>query len=242
MNAWNGNLGSYHGALLFLTSISMLSLVKNCARALSTPKAMKGPIAKKMLDKIYFGVNPKLPDQYRGQNAMNPPRAREDSYNWLRDETRKDPHVLAHLKAENDFCEAELKHLGGLRGKLYDEMLSHLRETDEEVPHRDGDFLYYSRTQQGLSYKIHCRKVEGGEEVVVLDENKLAEGEEYSDLSMYCPSPSHTKIAYTIDHSGYETYSLRVVEDVASGLESADVIEDIDGQVCNRRLAVRLPT
>merc|ERR1711933_211591 len=38
-------------------------------------------------------------------------------------------------------------------------MKSHLKETDQEVPHRMGnlDWLYYPRTIEGKSYKLHCR-------------------------------------------------------------------------------------
>jgi hypothetical protein len=31
------------------------------------------PIAKKSLEQIYFGKNPKKPEEYRGENPMNPP-------------------------------------------------------------------------------------------------------------------------------------------------------------------------
>jgi oligopeptidase B len=177
-------------------------------------------------------VNPKDEDEFRGENAMNPPKVREDPYYWLRDDTRKKTEVLDHLKAENAYAENQTAHLQGLRDDLYDEMLSHLKETDEDVPHRDNDFFYYSKTVQGKSYKIHCRKsLHSEEETVVIDENKLAEGHEYSDMSTYSLSPSHTKVAYTIDHSGYETYDVRFVNDIASGLESADVIKDVDGDI-----------
>jgi oligopeptidase B len=196
------------------------------------PLTTAAPVAKKLPSQIYFGVNPKDKTEYRGESPMDPPRSRGDVYNWLRDEKRKDPEVLGYLQAENAYAEDMQSHLKGLREELYNEMLSHLKETDEDVPHRDGGFLYYSKTQQGLSYKIHCRKpVDSNVETVVIDENKLAVGHEYSDLNMFSPSPSHNLVAYTIDHSGYETYSLRVIHDIASGAESADVIDEIDGAV-----------
>ena len=45
-----------------------------------------------------------------------------------------------------------------LTEQLYNEMLSYLKETDEDVPYRDGDYEYFSKTEKGLSYTIHCRR------------------------------------------------------------------------------------
>ena len=42
----------------------------------------------------------------------------------------------------------------GLRKTLYDEHLSHLKETDDQIPYRQGDYFYYTRTIKGKSYKV----------------------------------------------------------------------------------------
>lgn len=163
---------------------------------------------------------------------MDPPLVREDLYAWLRDDSRKNAEVLNHLKAENAFAESQTSHLQGLRDNLYNEMVGHLKETDEDVPHRHNEYFYYSKTVQGKAYKIHCRKPLNSEvETVVIDENKLAEGHEYSDMSTYSLSPSHNKVAYSVDHSGFETYNVNIIEDIASGREMADVIEEVDGDI-----------
>ena len=47
--------------------------------------------------------------------------------------------------------------LAGLREELYQEMLSHIKQTDVSVPFRDGDWWYYTRTEEGRQYAIHCR-------------------------------------------------------------------------------------
>ena len=51
-----------------------------------------------------------------------------------------------------------------LRDDLYQEMLSHMKQTDISVPYRDGDWWYYSRTEEGLQYAIHCRKRAAGKQ------------------------------------------------------------------------------
>ena len=224
------------GIAYFVSTIVMLSTARRGFRMLSTVAVSKRleavPKAKKVAENIYFGVNPEDEEEFRGNHAMNPPKVRQDFYNWLRDDDRKDSEVLAHLVAENHYAETKQAHLGGLREELYNDMLSHLKETDEDVPHRDGDYLYYSKTQQGKSYKIHCRKsLNHSAETVVIDENKLAEGHDYSDLSTFSMSPSHNLVAYTIDHSGYETYDLHIIKNIATGEECEDILKDIDGSV-----------
>src|ERR1700751_2639728 len=79
-----------------------------------------------------------------------------DDYAWLRD--KDSPDTLAYLKAENDYTAAILDPTKELQDKLYREMLSHIKETDVSVPFRDGDYWYYTRTEEGLQYPIFCRK------------------------------------------------------------------------------------
>jgi oligopeptidase B len=235
-------MNSHHertGIALFVTGIVMLTSFQRGLRLFSTSSMSRrllgsqtAPVAKKVPARIFFGENPEDHEQERGKNPMRPCRVREDVYNWLRDDDRTSKDVLDHLEAENRYTEQQQAHLQGLREELYEEMLSHLKQTDEDVPHRDGAYLYYSKTQAGLSYKIHCRKPhDSNVETVVIDENKLAAGHEYSDLNMFAPSPAHNLVAYTIDHSGYETYCMHVVQDIDSGAESSDVLEEIDGTV-----------
>src|SRR6202167_3608954 len=106
-----------------------------------------------------------------------------DDYAWLRD--KQNPEVTAYLEAENAYSEAVMAPLAGLREQLYQEMLSHIKQTDVSVPYRDGGWWYYSRTEEGLQYPVHCRKADAGgvpepeTEHVVLDGNALAEGHSF---------------------------------------------------------------
>src|SRR5260370_5596692 len=51
-----------------------------------------------------------------------------DDYFWLRD--KKNPEVKAYLEAENAYTDAVMKPTEPLQKKLYDEMLSRIKETD----------------------------------------------------------------------------------------------------------------
>src|ERR1039458_664549 len=78
-----------------------------------------------------------------------------DDYAWLRD--KQNPQVTAYLEAENAYAESLMAPLASLRNNLYSEMLGHIKQTDVSVPYRDGSWWYYTRTQEGQQYAIHCR-------------------------------------------------------------------------------------
>ena len=133
---------------------------------------------------------------------------RIDNYFWLRNQ--EDPEVIAYLEAENDYTKAKMASTEGLQKKLYDEILSRIKETDLSVPYRKGDYSYYSRTEEGKDYPIYCRK-QGSldtQEEIILDQNKLAEGYEYFSIGILSVSPNHNILAYSVDTSGAEQYTL----------------------------------
>src|SRR6201996_8390062 len=105
-----------------------------------------------------------------------------DDYAWLRD--RENPEGTAYLQAENAYCAEVMEPTKALQKTLYDEMVSHIKETDVSVPFREGEYWYYSRTEQGAQYPIYCRRRasaefkeqfpgEGAAEEVILDINQL---------------------------------------------------------------------
>ncbi|HQY45603.1 MAG TPA: hypothetical protein PLE38_01560, partial [Usitatibacteraceae bacterium] len=114
---------------------------------------------------------------------------RIDDYFWLRGKEK--PEVIAHLQAENAYAEAATAHLAPFREKLYKEMLSRIKETDESVPYRRHGWWYYAREVEGLQYPIYCRRkgtMEAPEEVM-LDVNELAEGRAYTGVDFWEVSP-----------------------------------------------------
>jgi oligopeptidase B len=139
-----------------------------------------------------------------------------DNYYWLRD--KKNPEVKAYLEAENAYTDALMKPTDALQKKLYDEMLSRIKETDVEVPYKEGEYFYYSRTEAGKQYQIHCRKkgsLDAPEEVL-LDVNELAKGQKFMSLGEYGVSDDGNLLSYTTDNTGFRQYTL-AVKDLRTG-------------------------
>jgi len=149
---------------------------------------------------------------------------RVDDYFWLRE--RENPEVLGYLDAENEYTQHMTAHLEGFRKRLYDEMVGRMQETDSTAPVRLGEFYYYSRTEKGKQYSIHCRKAGSveAEEEVLLDLNILAEGHDYLRLGVYRVNPDQTLLAYSLDTDGAEDYTIRF-KDVSTGEILTDQIK-----------------
>ena len=148
-----------------------------------------------------------------------------DNYAWLRE--RESAEVLAYLEAENAYCNAVMEPTQALQKTLYEEMVSHIKETDVSVPFRDGGYWYYSRTEQGSQYPIYCRKKvsasdpehfpgDAAPEEVILDINELAKSESYMAVSSMSISDDDNLLAYSIDNKGFRQYTLQV-KDLRSG-------------------------
>jgi oligopeptidase B len=142
--------------------------------------------------------------------------SRVDDYFWLRD--RNDPEVIAYLEAENRYTRAVMQHTETLQEQLYQEMRGRIKETDLSVPERVDDYFYYSRTEAGGQYPILCRRhgsLESPEEIL-LDQNPLAATHAYFKIGVSEVSPDHRLLAYSVDTSGGEEFTL-YIKDLTTG-------------------------
>jgi len=153
-----------------------------------------------------------------------------DNYFWLRD--KPNPEVRTYLEAENAYTDAVMKPTEPFQKKLYDEMLSRVKETDVEVPYKEGDYFYYVRTEAGKQYQIRCRKkgsMDAAEEVI-LDINELAKGQAFMSVAAYAVSPDGNLLAYSYDNTGFRQYML-AVKDLRTGKTLVDRAERVGSVV-----------
>ncbi|MDD2717716.1 MAG: S9 family peptidase [Candidatus Wallbacteria bacterium] len=150
---------------------------------------------------------------------------RIDNYYWLN--KKENPKVINYLNAENTYTETMMKDTEQFQKKLYTEMVARIKEDDNSVPQREGDFYYYYRTEKDKQYIIHCRKkgsLEASEEII-LDENELAKGHDFCDVSGIKQSPDHKLLAFSINFAGDEKYTIQI-KDLSTGQMLPDKIEN----------------
>jgi len=184
--------------------------------------------------------------------AAQPPMARRDptttvlhgvslhdDFQWMHD--KSSPELLAYLEAENAYTASVMAPTTELQTALYNEMLSHIQETDESVPYRLGDWFYSTRTVEGSQYPIYCRRRASNPDLnsafdptqpeqIILDVNQLAEGKSFMDVGAMAISPDGSLLAYTTDLTGFRQYTLHI-RDLSTLSDLQDTAERIGSLV-----------
>ncbi|KAJ4785263.1 Prolyl oligopeptidase family protein [Rhynchospora pubera] len=172
---------------------------------------------------------------------------RVDNYYWLRDDSRADPEVLSHLKAENEYTSLVMSDVKPLVGEIYAEMRARIKEDDISAPVRKGSFYYYVRTLTGKEYSQYCRRFvptdappsvedvmptgpDAPAEHVILDKNVKAEGHDYYSIGAFEVSPNNKMVAYAEDTKGDEIYLVHVI-DAESGKPVEQPLKGITSNV-----------
>ncbi|NNE65117.1 MAG: S9 family peptidase, partial [Pyrinomonadaceae bacterium] len=152
-----------------------------------------------------------------------------DEYHWLRDRSEeKSKEIIEYLKAENDYTEAVMKPREGLTETIYDEIVGRIKQTDESVPYKKGDYWYYSKTFEGKQYPVYYRasSFEKENSEVLIDQNELAGDHEFYAISAFRVSDDGNLLAFSDDTTGYRQYTLRI-KDLRSGEFLATEIERV---------------
>jgi len=184
--------------------LPMLGLIVLLISCNQNEDTMKAPVAKKIKKELTIHDHTRI-----------------DNYFWLND--RENPDVLAHLKEENAYTKAMMKHTETLQDELYKEIVGRIKQTDMSVPFLLNGYYYYTRYEEGQEYAIHCRKKGSleGEEEVMIDANAMAEGHEFFSLSGLNVSPDNKLLAYGVDTVSRRRYTLYV-----KNLETGEILSE----------------
>ncbi len=146
---------------------------------------------------------------------------RVDDYAWLRE--KDNPAVVDYLKAENAHMDAVMGHLKGFQETLYKDMLSRIKETDDNVPYVKRGYWYNSRTEMGKQYPIFTRRKGSldAKEEIIIDGNELAKDQKFMSIGAMTVSPDGKLLAYSVDFTGFRQYTLYF-----KNLETGDVLKD----------------
>lgn len=199
---------------IFLPPILSLLLISTCCTKLGAQNMMENSSPPKAEEK------PQLLEAH-GEK-------RTDMFYWLRD--KENPKVLDYLKAENDYTDAMMDSTKKLQDDLYWEMRNRIKVSDSTAPYKKGSYYYYSNKEENKEYSIHCRKkgTLSNKEEVILDENRLAEGLEFSRVGAISISENENILAYSHDTNGRRMYTL-YFKNLSTGDLLKDKIYNIDG-------------
>ncbi|NBS22935.1 MAG: S9 family peptidase [Altererythrobacter sp.] len=201
-----------HGALAACLAISPLAAAHAANQEESTNVTSEAPTSPPIAEKREHSFT------HHGITASDP-------YHWLKDQsypTIDDEDVLDYVKAENAWFETRMAPQKALTDTLFEEMKARIKEDDSTVPQKDGDWIYWSEFEEGAQYRKHYRKpAAGGDPVLIIDENELAEGHEYFRLGAASVSKNGRFLAYSTDTNGSERYTARIKD-----LQTGELLDD----------------
>ncbi len=150
---------------------------------------------------------------------------RQDDFGWLAGDGSD---VLEALTQERAYYEARVQPLVPLRSQLAAEMRGLLPEVDVSVSFIGREYVYL--TQFGAGADLPClarrpRDADGPVETLVdLDAVAGQEGSTYAEFGVTEPGPAADILAWSVDLTGAEKYSLRF-RDLATGQDLPDRVE-----------------
>ncbi len=196
--------------ILFLTLIFALSCNQKDTRALT--KNINPPIAEKK------SVNLEMHGDIR-----------VDDYFWMNE--RDHPEVIDYLERENDYYDKMTAHTKAFQKDLFEEMKGRIKEDDASVPFKNNGYWYYTRYETGKDYPVFCRKKDSlsGDEIVVFDNNIMAEGQSYFNQAGYTVSEDNRIAAFGVDLVSRRKYTLRF-KNLETGELLPEKIENTTGR------------
>lgn len=192
-----------------------------------------------------YCTSQKIQEKYSLSPSIIPPVAKKiptsvtlhgvelkDDYAWMIDDTRSDSTVIEYIEAENLYAETILSEMSALKDTTFNEIISRISEEDVNAPTHWGDYYYYSRREEGKPYLIYCRKFNSlsAKEEIVLDMNELTEGYEFFSVGRREYSPDQRLLAYTVDTTGDERFTLYIKDIEADTLLAEEVypVNDVE--------------
>ncbi len=151
----------------------------------------------------------------------------QDEYNWLRasgwPDKVTDESVLSYLNEENKYFDNYMTPLADKKNMFFEELKGRIKLADQSTYIKKDDYFYYTRTEEDKDYPIYSRKKgsQGALEEILLDVNELAKDQKYTSVGSFSISPDHKLMAYSVDFTGGEKYTLKVFN-----LENKIFLED----------------
>src|SRR5438046_4597462 len=153
---------------------------------------------------------------------------RIDDYFWL--SNRNDSNVINHLKEENSYTMAYLKHTEDLQKKIYDELVARIDQKASSSPTKRNEYWYYTRYEEDKQYPFYCRKKKdlASREEVFMDVPAMAEGHQIYMVRGWTMARNNDLLAMGIDTTGGRRSTL-YIKDLSSGKMLAEKVSNTSG-------------
>ena len=156
-----------------------------------------------------------------------------DNYSWIKQKDWKEvilnpsklnAQVKKYLDEENLFKENQLKDINDVEKKLFEELKSKIKNEDNSVQKKDGNYFYGYKYNKNSEYPIYYRKnITNNSEEIILDCEKKSKTHAYFNVASISHSHDHKHVAYNIDTNGSEYFSIFIEDIQKKGLLSPEI-------------------
>ena len=146
---------------------------------------------------------------------------RIDNYYWIRDDSRKDPKVIAYLENENDITNKWFESKKDYQSDIVKELLEQVPDEEITFPINNNNYKYYQKIEKEDQLPRYFFKDKDNNEVLYLNPNLKLKNQNYYSIGSIAPSPSNSFVAYTEDDNGRREYTLKIIN-----TESLDILDD----------------
>lgn len=163
-----------------------------------------------------------------------------DNYSWIKQKDWKEvilnpnklnAQVKKYLDEENLFKENQLKDIKHIEKKLFEELKSKIKNEDNSVPKKDGNYFYGYKYNKNSEYPIYYRKnTTNNSEEIILDCEKKSKTHTYFNVASISHSHDHKYVAYNIDTNGSEYFSI-FIEDIQKQELLSSEIKNTTGDI-----------
>lgn len=159
-----------------------------------------------------------------------------DPYAWLRDQSWpksvNDQKIIDYLQAENKYAEQFFSPLTKEKDQIFEELKGRIKLDDQSAYIKHHHYYYYTRSEKDKEYPIYCRKIgsTSASEEIILDVNDIAKGRKFTDVGMVSISSDDKLMAYSVDFSGDEQYTIKVF-DLDNKQYLADEVNNVSGSI-----------
>ena len=163
-----------------------------------------------------------------------------DHYSWIKQKDWKEvilnpnklnAQVKKYFDEENLYKENQLKNINHVEKKLFEELKSKIKNEDNSVPKKDGNYFYGYKYNKNSEYPIYYRKnIKNNSEEVILDCEKKSKTHTYFNVASISHSHDHKHVAYNIDTNGSEYFST-FIEDIQKQELLSPVIKNTTGDI-----------
>jgi len=163
-----------------------------------------------------------------------------DNYSWIKQKDWKEvilnpnklnTQVKKYLDEENLFKDNQLKDINDIEKKLFEELKSKIKNEDNSVPKKDGNYLYGYKYNKNSEYPIYYRKnTTNNSEEIILDCEKKSKTHTYFNVASISHSHDHRHVAYNIDTNGSEYFSI-FIEDIQKQKLLSPEIKNTSGDI-----------